>query len=334
MINYIDLTGFKSFVADTIDFGKLTLLTGLNSSGKSSVIQAILMLEKAVNGAEILLEGHGDLSELKNGYSESLEICGEIEGEGEILIKNGEIILDKPITFPQIIYISANRFGPETTIPVFVGGNFSLGNKGENLLKSIEHYEDYGIPEILRHESAEGFTFAFNLEAWLAVVSPNIKFKKEIQRKSDTSFATFNGHRAKNVGFGLSYTLPVITALLLGSIIPNSLVIIENPEAHLHPRGQSEMARLIGLCIKAGVQVIVETHSDHLLNGIRVFAKNDDTEFIDGTTFNKNIHIYWFELDKNGNTESELITVDENGRLENCPTGLLDQFEINARKLL
>jgi predicted ATPase len=333
MINYIDLTGFKSFVADTIDFGKLTLLTGLNSSGKSSVIQSLLMLEKAAKGSEILLEGHGDLSELKNGYSENLEIRGGIN-DGEIFIKNGKIILDKPVVFPQIIHISANRFGPETTIPVFVGGNFSLGNKGENLLKSIEHYENYEIPEILRHEAAQGFTFGFNLEAWLAVVSPNIKFKKEIQRKSDTSFATFNGHRAKNVGFGLSYTLPIITALLLGSIIPNSLVIIENPEAHLHPRGQSEIARLIGLCIKAGVQVIVETHSDHLLNGIRVFAKNDDTKFDDGTKFNENICIYWFELDKNGNTESEFVTVDENGRLENCPTGLLDQFEINARKLL
>jgi predicted ATPase len=328
MINYIDLTGFKSFVADTIDFGKLTLLTGLNSSGKSSVIQSLLMLEKAAKGQEILLEGHGDLPELKNGYSENLEIRGGMENETEILIIDEKIVLGESINFPQIIHISANRFGPETTIPVFVGGNFSLGNKGENLLKCIEHYEDYEIPEILRHESAQGITLGFNLEAWLAVVSPNIEFKKEIQRKSDTSFATFNGHRAKNVGFGLSYTLPVITALLLGSIIPNSLVIIENPEAHLHPRGQSEIARLIGLCVKAGVQVIVETHSDHLLNGIRVFAKNEVSDFHD------NVHIYWFELDKNGNTESELITIDKNGRLENCPIGLLDQFEINARKLL
>jgi predicted ATPase len=328
MINYIDLMGFKSFVADTIYLGKLTLLTGLNSSGKSSVIQSLLMLEKAAKGEEILLEGHGDLSELKNGYSENLEIRAVMEDESEILMMNEKIEMDESINFPQIIHISANRFGPETTIPVFVGGNFSLGNKGENLLKCIEHYEDYEIPEILRHESAQGITIGFNLEAWLAVVSPNIKFKKEIQRKSDTSFATFNGHRAKNVGFGLSYTLPVITALLLGSIIPNSLVIIENPEAHLHPRGQSEIARLIGLCIKAGVQVIVETHSDHLLNGIRVFAKNDVSDFYD------KVHIYWFELDKNGNTESELITLDKNGRLENCPIGLLDQFEINARKLL
>ena len=271
------------------------------------------------------------LSELKNSYSETLEIRGSIGNDFEVFIKDEERGTTNDIyltPFPQIIHISANRFGPETTIPVFIGSNYQLGSKGENLLKCIEYFEDYEIPEILQHESAQGVTLGFNLEAWLTVVSPNIKFKKEIHRKSDTSFATFNGHRAKNVGFGLSYTLPIITALLLGSVIPDSLIIIENPEAHLHPRGQSEIARLIALCIKAGVQVIVETHSDHLLNGIRIFAKNDDTSFYE------KVHVYWFELDKNGNTESELITIDENGRLEDCPAGLLDQFEINARKLL
>jgi len=75
-------------------------------------------------------------------------------------------------------------------------------------------------------------------------------------------------------GFGLSYTLPVITALLVGTLIPNSLVIIENPEAHLHPRGQTEIARLIALCAQVGTQIIIETHSDHLFDGIRIAAKN------------------------------------------------------------
>lgn len=329
MIQELVLHGFKSFVFDEIDLSRLTLLTGLNSSGKSSIIQAILMLDKAAKHEEVLLGGHGDISELQNRFTEEFEITGTLDnGKVTRITYPIEILSTIDYSFPEIIHISADRFGPETTIPLFVGKDYSLGSKGENLLKCIEHFENAEIPVILRHEEAEGDTLGFNLEAWLGVVSPNIKFNKEIQKKSDTSYATFNGHRAKNVGFGLSYALPVITALLLGSITPNSLVMIENPEAHLHPRGQSEIARLIALCVESGTQVIIETHSDHLFDAIRIYAKNSDKNFHDL------VQIYWFELDKDGNTIVESVELDENGRLEDCPEGLLDQFQINASKLL
>ena len=193
----------------------------------------------------------------------------------------------------------------------------------------ISKYSDELLNSILRHENSEGFTFEYNLKAWLQVISPGVKFDYKIQKESDSSFSLFNSHRSKNVGFGLSYTLPVITALLLGTIIPDSLVIIENPEAHLHPKGQTEMAKLISLCVQAGTQVIVETHSDHLFNGIRIHAKTDQTK-----QFAEQVKIYWFELDKNNNTEVSETTLNNDGRLDKWPAGLMDQFEINASELL
>ena len=82
MIKSLELTGFKSFVADTLDLGGLTLLTGLNSSGKSSVIQSILLLEKAAKNEEIYLEGHGSASELQNPYAKfGIEIIGTLDTE-------------------------------------------------------------------------------------------------------------------------------------------------------------------------------------------------------------------------------------------------------------
>lgn len=60
---------------------------------------------------------------------------------------------------------------------------------------------------------------------------------------------------------------------ILGTIKRNTLVILENPEAHLHPRGQTEMGKLIASVAHSGCQVIVETHSDHLFDGIRIYAK-------------------------------------------------------------
>jgi predicted ATPase len=143
---------------------------------------------------------------------------------------------------------------------------------------------------------------------------------------TDSSYATFNGYRATNVGFGLSYTLPVITALLVGTIIPNSLVIIENPEAHLHPKGQTEMAKLIALCTQAGAQIIVETHSDHIFDGIRIAAKKMNMA--------KDIQIHWFELDENKNTQVYSPILSNDGRIEEWPQGFFDQFEINSSELI
>jgi predicted ATPase len=329
MIKSLNLDGFKSFVSDTIQFGGLTLLTGLNSSGKSSVIQALLMLENIAHKKEFLLEGHGDLKELKNSYCDYLEVVAYLENGTSVCIpQKVEIAISENIEFPQSIYIAADRLGAELSMPIFIGDNYKLGKKGENIFKCIEKNEFTIISDKLKHPKSKGDTFLYNLEAWLGVISPNIDFKPYIQKLSDSSFATFNGYRAKNVGFGLSYTLPVITALLLGSITPNSLVLIENPEAHLHPRGQTEIGKLIALCAEVGVQVIVETHSDHIFDAARIHAKTSLCNF------HELVKVYWFELDKNKNTEIQQITINKNGRLDNCPQGFFDQFEINASKLM
>jgi predicted ATPase len=63
---------------------------------------------------------------------------------------------------------------------------------------------------------------------------------------------------------------PVVACLAAS---PGSLLLLENPEAHLHPRGQTAMAELIARTAAAGAQVIVETHSDHVLNGVRLAVK-------------------------------------------------------------
>jgi predicted ATPase len=327
MIQSIEYSGFKSFVSEIIDFKNLTLLTGLNSSGKSSVIQSILLLDKAVKNEMIYLPGHGSIFEFKNPYTSSMSIKADIE-DGAIVIEDDHFIKSNEIKFPEIIYISADRFGPETSMPIFVDGHH-LGKKGENVFKCIEYFADFPLPDFLRHEKSEGDTFLFNLRAWLSVITPNVTFKSKIEEIADSSFATFNGYRSKNVGFGLSYTLPVIVALLLGSITENCLVMIENPEAHLHPRGQVEIARLISLCVRSGAQVIIETHSDHLFDGIRIQAKKNITD-----NLHSKIKIYWFELDNNNNTIVERANVDKDGRLDNWPTGLFDQFGINASNLL
>lgn len=339
MIKEITLVGFKSFLNRILRLNQLTLLTGLNSSGKSSIIQALLMLEKAFNKENsILLDGHGSAEEIRNIYfNKEIELSVLNEFNKAFLTKmyfnnpkeNYKCLYREEFNFPEIVYISANRFGPKTSIPIYNDSHKQnrIGINGENLFQFIESFAYEPLNNKLIHPNSEGETLEYNITGWLSVISPGIKFKYIIDKNSDTSYSLFNEHRATNVGFGLSYSLSVIASLLIGTLIPNSLVIVENPEAHLHPKGQTEIARLIALCAEVGTQVIVETHSDHLFDGIRVAAK----EIKD---FAQKVQIHWFQLNEKQNTEVISPVLFDDGRLDKWPNGLFDQFEINSSKLL
>ena len=73
--------------------------------------------------------------------------------------------------------------------------------------------------------------------------------------------------RAPNAGFGISYALPVVVAALRAEV--GGLLLVENPEAHLHPAGQSKIGSFLARVAADGVRIFLETHSDHVLNGIR-----------------------------------------------------------------
>lgn len=340
MINELTLVGFKSFLNRKLKLNRLTVLTGLNSSGKSSIIQALLMLEKAYrNENSILLEGHGSIEEIKNIYHDKaiqLSVLDEFNQPFIIEIANGLSVgqtyvckYREEFKFPEIIYISANRFGPKTSVPIY-NDSFKrnrIGANGENLFQFIESFAYETLNPKLIHPNSEGETVQYNITGWLSVISPNVKFSYTIDKNSDTSYSLFNEHRATNVGFGLSYSLSIIASLLIGTLIPNSLIIIENPEAHLHPKGQTEIAKLISLCAQVGTQIIIETHSDHLFDGIRIAAKET-------VGFAKEVQIHWFELNEKQNSEVASPTLNEDGRLDKWPQGLFDQFEINASHLL
>lgn len=73
---------------------------------------------------------------------------------------------------------------------------------------------------------------------------------------------------ATNIGFGISYVLPIIVTGLIAK--PDTIMVVENPEAHLHPSAQSKIGQFLAVIAQSGVNVIVETHSDHVINGIQI----------------------------------------------------------------
>ncbi|CAM5621804.1 hypothetical protein SALBM217S_04209 [Streptomyces griseoloalbus] len=130
--------------------------------------------------------------------------------------------------------------------------------------------------------------------------------------------------RPTNVGFGLTYALPVVVACLTAT--PESLILLENPEAHLHPKGQSRMAALLSAAAATGAQLIVETHSDHVLNGLRIAVKQ-------GVLQPQDTVIHYFSGNGAG-TEVVTPRIDKDGMLEQWPEGFFDEWESSLDQLL
>lgn len=185
------------------------------------------------------------------------------------------------------------------------------------------------------------------MDAWLDIVSPGAKLlidRVEIGDEEDfiakVAFGDNDAIREfkpQNVGFGISYVLPVFATLLTAR--PTDIIIIENPEAHIHPKGQSKMGELIARAVAYGVQVFVETHSDHVINGIRVAVR-------DGILKPEDVNIAFFErkehLKDNAKdsddteiySEVRNIKVDVNGSLSEYPEDFMDEWNNQLLELM
>jgi predicted ATPase len=225
-------------------------------------------------------------------------------------------------------YLTAERWGPRSNYPYSTKrrSNNWLGVHGEYTPQVLEVIatsiirfptQDVRLPPNVDRNTVT--SLADVIYEWMGEISPGVFIKAKSHKDADisTNQYRFGGHfyRAVNVGFGLSYVLPVVLALLNAK--PGGLVIIENPEAHIHPRGQSYLGRLIALTAQSGVQVIVETHSDHVINGMRIMPRL-------GLVDCDKITIY--QVFSGGeHSKVDKITVDSQGELSEWPKDFFDQ---------
>ncbi|WP_350017212.1 DUF3696 domain-containing protein [Rhodanobacter sp. IGA1.0] len=131
--------------------------------------------------------------------------------------------------------------------------------------------------------------------------------------------------RAPNMGFGVSYALPIVAGGL--SAISGGLFIVENPEAHLHPAGQSTMGVFLAWLASKGVQVILETHSDHVINGIRLAVGK--MKYIACEA----VSLLFFDSSESGLPLVQRISVSDRGTLSDWPEYFFDQYQIDVAEL-
>lgn len=352
MIDSLDISGFKRFKSMSLLFRPLTVLTGLNGTGKSTIIQALLLCRQiGENPATKVVQLNGpyglalgEANDVLHPEATQIEIA---LSEGSSVFEYGFALPDdralnltagkKPATTPSILmghgmafsYLNAERLGPRDQLDVTAEepDRVGIGVHGEYTAQALALRETEEVRTELHHPSTtehEVTTLRTQVECWASEIIRPIQINAQWPPGITASLIRFQEPgllteqiRPTNVGFGFSYALPIIVAALL--LPANGILIVENPEAHLHPAGQSRLGRFLARVAGSGGQVVVETHSDHVINGIRLAVVED-------RLLNADHAVVHFFGDGTDGTPTQ-IGLTARGGLTAWPTGFFDQIE-------
>ena len=370
MLNSLSLRYFKCFESLHLPLSPLTLLSGTNASGKSSVLQALVLLHQTMREHEwstrLMLNGKSiklgtvldvvneligaksfEVAVTDNGQTVSWFFTGQRErSELSLAVSSvtiGQSINEQPQLlrhlFPptdeisslanrlrNLTYVTAERTGPRETYALEDMQIASVvGATGEHAMSLFYSRRDEPILDDLILKTESRNTLFHQVTGRMQQFFPNCLLAVEkvqnvnaVTLRLKTSSAT-EFHRPVNVGFGLTQVLPIVIAAL--SAQKEDILLIENPEVHLHPAGQALMGQFLAEVASAGVQVIIETHSDHILNGIRRFVKS-------GGIQPEQVALHFFRVPSTENIAQVVSPqINRNGDLDSWPDGFFDQFD-------
>lgn len=376
MLDALHLSSFKCFEMLDLPLGKLTVLSGINGGGKSSVIQSLVLLAQTLDEREwsksLLLNGPsltlGSASDVINQTTGRRQLgLGASAGNRKVVwtfnaqdrramaldlsaveVNGASLDLSGPIHWllPEaeaggcaivqhlkcISWLSAERTGPRELLPLLDAQHHrQVGMRGE-LAAGLLHWREsdavserlliVGEPPTLFHQvRARMRQFFPGCDLQILPIEGASAVSLRLRSSAKSEF-----QRPQNVGFGLTQLFPVLVEVLAAS--PGDVVIVENPEVHLHPKAQQDIGELLALVASCGVQVIVETHSDHVLNGIRLAVKGRRS------VEPAQVEIHFFSRDADGASRRLSPKIDADGRLDAWPEGFFDQFDQALAALL
>lgn len=356
MIISTRLKNFKGFQTEiTVPVSKINLLTGINGRGKSSFLQSLLLLRQSIeeqdNFEKVLFNGScvnlGTFHDVKNrntGNDVPVEISHEtnkgtislslIRDEKDNMIGRPNKFFRRELLhdFQNIHYIAADRIGPQefyikSTLPDFI----NVGTKGElvaNVL--LQKKSDLVNEQLVIKGENSSHELEIQIGEWLSKILDTEGVKVYVSNKESTRVITLTfgigqtEFRPSNIGFGYSYVMPIIVSGLIAK--DDEILIVENPEAHLHPKAQSNLVHFLSLVASTGVQVFIESHSEHILNSLIIASLDEKISLV-----NTDISTLYF-LD---NSEEPFIrlNIESDGSINNWPEGFFDQQEIDLAKI-
>lgn len=357
MICEIKLNNFKCFDEVMVPLKNVTVLTGVNGMGKSTIIQSLLLLRQSylkdkritnlyLNGKYVDLGNAQDV--LYEKAINDIVSIGYTTTEGEYgqysfryrmdsdclsLIHSDVLGEEAGFLGNRFVYLSAYRIKPQELYRVTNEEelvNKEFGNSGEYALQYLGLFGDEEVKNnAVVIQDKLGNTLKNQTRVWMDKIAPGVSPQIFLNLPLRTSEVRYefvegkektNSYKSVNVGFGITYVLPVIVTLL--SARRGDIVVIENPEAHIHPAGQRMLGELIALTGAGGVQIILETHSDHILNGIRIAVKHDKIR-------KEDVQLAFFYKDALDGYKHKFVTphILSDGRLDMWPEGFFDEWD-------
>ena len=373
MLSLLELKHFKCFELLRLPLSNLTVLSGTNASGKSSVLQSLVLLHQTMRDHEwsdrLVLNGLvaqiGTMSDVLDqvngrgrfeiGLSNDEVRCNwEFVGErSDMSARLDQISIGGKTTSPpslmrwllpldeadealtlalavrDLTYITAERDGPREVYPLLDERESRMvGPRGEYAVSALYHGPGDRINDQLVLTGAAP-TLSRQVEARLDTFFPGCRL--EVKQITGTTAATLGIRisedtgflRPIHCGFGITQILPIIVAVLAAHSRDDRgkpLLLIENPEVHLHPAGQALMGEFLADAAHSGLQLIIETHSDHVLNGIRRAVKS-------GCASADEVAIHFMRERSLHETQVLSPSLDSSGNIDVWPEGFFDQFD-------
>ncbi len=366
MLKLLDLRCFKCFELLSLPIAPLTLLSGPNSSGKSSVLQALVLLHQtmrerewatrlALNGSAVRLGtvvdvvdelhgrndfgigvGFGDASArwLFGGERRAMSLrVLRMSLDGDVVAKPDRLRHLLPLGDPRsrrvasrirgLTYITAERVPPQEVYALDDPDDADVvGTRGEHTVSVLHWRRDDLVPEALVLRTAAPHLLQ-QVEARMRALFPGCEVDLRLPWTNAVALGLRTSretvfHRPVHTGFGLTQVLPIVVAAL--SAPEGGILLIENPEVHLHPAGQALMGEFLATVAHAGVQIVVETHSDHVLNGIRRAVRA-------GGLLPEEVAIHFFRPRYEGGAQVQSPVLDATGNIDVWPDGFFDQFD-------
>ncbi len=358
-ISSIELANFKCHSSFKEDLKCLTLLAGENSAGKSSVIQAFLLFDivnKSVDDSVFTLNVHGlnlgiasgivseykgsndtDISFVINNEKKHIKLSVDDIDDVSFKIVNKD---DKSSDY-TLFYINAERLGPRAYNDINSASSIDVGTHGENTIYVIDQinkliktkYKDNAALAIWKKMTDERLSsFTAIVEHCLMQIIPGTQLNIKRDTEQGTAAIRFSNGIGNEIiptatGFGITYVLPIIVQALISLLFDNTVLIVENPEAHLHPYSQSQLGHFLATIASFGTQVVIETHSEHIIDGCRLelakLSKNDIASIL---FFTRDLDTF--------ECNHTTISIDQTGELSLWPVGFFDQSERDLTEVI
>lgn len=367
MIAEIGLENFKRFRDLTLKSANLTVLTGANGAGKTSVLHSLLLARQMarhpdrqyveLNGVDTLELGAPEDVVHRDAIDEVVAIeVAEANGKrrrwsfratrtSEKRTLNAAVV-DRPREYPgaltkpapKFCYLCAERLGPRDVLGASAADatELDVGPRGEFVAQVLASLDRSRV-SAGRVESSSPQkqvpSLLHQTESWMGRIVRPTQIDAEWFPNTSVTRLRFKSPnlraewtRAPNAGFGISYALPIVVAALRADV--GGLLFVENPEAHLHPAGQSRIGGFLAQVAADGVQIFLETHSDHVLNGIRVAVADGSAALRP-----EQVLIHFFRAEDDGSPVLQSMELRRTGQLTAWPAGFFDQTQIDLAAL-